>query len=199
MAVIEGAWLPPKRCGARQGQFRQCRSWQAPCWPAEGVAAAEKRGNSSRAGLSLEGRGYCGEGRSRAVTVPTGCVRRPLVSLQRAGPSLKGVVTAVEAEPRRGSSSRARHSRPAPAAAHRPASARPSALVKRRHRGAGVPEPGVGVQRGSTAVPGAECSALAPRSPPPAFPGRRRASSRARPQLSGTPPVAGGPRPPPSA
>lgn len=134
------------------------------------------------------------------MTGPTGRARRPLITLQRAGPSLRGEATAVEAGPRRGSSSRPRRARAPPL----PQLEGPPRPAPPRFSGSGnaepvFPKPGVGVQRGSIAEPEAERSPPAPRSPPPAFSGRRRASSRARSQLSGAPPVAGGPRPPPSA
>lgn len=197
VVVIERAGIPRGGAVPSRDNPANAAAGRPPCQPAEGVAAAETW-LPLRGGMGVEGRGYCDEGRSLAVTVPTRSARRPLVSLRGAGLSLRGVAI-PKAEPRRGSSSRPRRTRPAPAAARRPAPARPSALLRRRQRGAGVPKPGVGVQRGGIAEPGAERSAPAPRSPPPAFPGRRRASSRARPQLSGAPPVAGGPRPPPSA
>lgn len=134
------------------------------------------------------------------MTVPTGRAGKPLLTLQRADLSPRGEAAAAEAEPRRGSSSRPRRARAPPL----PQLAGPPRPAPPRFSGSGNAEPvslkpGVGVQRDSIAEPGAERSAPAPRSPPPAFSGRRRASSRARPQLSGAPPVAGGPRPPPSA
>lgn len=134
------------------------------------------------------------------MTVPTGRAPRPLVTRQRAGLSLRGEATAVGAEPRRGSSSRPRRARAPPL----PQLAGPPRPAPPRFCSSGNAEPvffkpGVGVQRSIIAEAGAERSAPAPRSPPPAFSGRRRASSRARPQLSSAPPVAGGPRPPPSA
>lgn len=77
------------------------------------------------------------------MTVPTRSARRPLVSLRGAGLSLRGV-DILEAEPRRGSSSRPRRTRPAPAAASRPAPARPSALLKRRRARCRCPQAGRG-------------------------------------------------------
>lgn len=129
------------------------------------------------------GRGLRRRGRSRAGAVPSPAPGKLLPAAYRGRSCLSG-------------SSLRRCERPAPAAAPRP---RPGPPL-RAPRASAAPcrcsraRCGRAARRPQRAR--AERRAPAPHSPPPAFLGRRRASSRARPLLPGLPPVPGGPRPP---